>query len=60
MGGVFNVVNLHLYHYAGIGQRSDSELQANNQVKYVDPDGRLAKEATIKVILYIYCNAGAH
>ena len=29
MGGVFNVVNLHLYHYAG-----------NNPVKYVDPDGR--------------------
>jgi hypothetical protein len=26
---VFNVVNLHLYHYAG-----------NNPVKYVDPDGR--------------------
>ena len=24
----------------GIGQRSDSELQANNPVKYVDPDGR--------------------
>ena len=41
MGGVFNVVNLQLYHYAGIGQRSDSELQANNPVKYVDPDGRL-------------------
>lgn len=29
MGGVFNVVNLHLYHYAG-----------NNPVKYNDPDGR--------------------
>ena len=29
MGGVFNVVNLHLYHYAG-----------NNPVKYVDPDGK--------------------
>jgi hypothetical protein len=28
MGGVFNTVNLHLYHYAG-----------NNPVKYVDPDG---------------------
>jgi hypothetical protein len=28
MGGVFNVVNLHVYHYAG-----------NNPVKYVDPDG---------------------
>ena len=29
MGGVFNTVNLHLYHYAG-----------NNPVKYVDPDGK--------------------
>ncbi|WP_461248391.1 RHS repeat-associated core domain-containing protein, partial [Treponema sp. R6D11] len=28
MGGVFNVVNLHVYHYAG-----------NNPVKYVDPNG---------------------
>ena len=28
-GGVFNVVNLQLYHYAG-----------NNPVKYPDPDGR--------------------
>ncbi|EMB24775.1 RHS repeat-associated core domain-containing protein [Treponema denticola OTK] len=30
MGGVFNTVNLHVYHYAG-----------NNPVKYTDPDGRL-------------------
>jgi murein DD-endopeptidase MepM/ murein hydrolase activator NlpD len=29
MGGVYNLVNLHLYHYAG-----------NNPVKYTDPDGR--------------------
>jgi hypothetical protein len=28
-GGVFNLVNLHAYHYAG-----------NNPVVYVDPDGR--------------------
>jgi hypothetical protein len=31
MGGVFNTVNLHLYHYAG-----------NNPVKYTDPDGKAA------------------
>ncbi|QSI03477.1 RHS repeat-associated core domain-containing protein [Treponema pedis] len=30
MGGVFNTVNLYVYHYAG-----------NNPVKYTDPDGRL-------------------
>ena len=30
MGGVYNTVNLHVYHYAG-----------NNPVKYTDPDGRL-------------------
>jgi hypothetical protein len=29
MGGVFNVVNMHTYHYTG-----------NNSVKYTDPDGR--------------------
>jgi hypothetical protein len=29
MGGIYNYVNLHAYHYAG-----------NNPVKYVDPDGR--------------------
>ncbi|MGI5174090.1 hypothetical protein H0R92_10905 [Treponema sp. OMZ 840] len=40
MGGIYNTVNFHLYHYAGIGQRSDSELQANNPVKYTDPTGR--------------------
>jgi hypothetical protein len=32
MGGVFNTVNLHLYHYAG-----------NNPVKYTHPDGRMPK-----------------
>jgi hypothetical protein len=29
MGGIFNVVNLHVYHYSG-----------NNPIKYTDPDGR--------------------
>ena len=43
MGGIYNTVNLSVYHYAGIGQRSDSELQANNPVKYIDPDGRTTK-----------------
>ena len=33
MGGVYNTVNLHLYHYAG-----------NNPVKYEDPDGKVVDE----------------
>jgi len=36
MGGIFNIVNMHAYHYAG-----------NNPVKYVDPDGR---ETTVLVM----------
>ena len=34
MGGLFNSVNLNLFHYAG-----------NNPVRYVDPDGNSAKSA---------------
>jgi RHS repeat-associated protein len=34
MGGVFNTVNLHTYHYAG-----------NNPVKYTDPTGLNSEEA---------------
>ena len=47
MGDVFNTVNLSVYHYAGIGQRSDSELQANNPVKYTDPDGESATSTVV-------------
>jgi RHS repeat-associated protein len=36
MGGVYNTVNLHVYHYAG-----------NNPVKYVDPDGREDDESEL-------------
>jgi len=36
MGGVFNVVNMHVYHYAG-----------NNPVKYTDPDGNQKDYSTI-------------
>jgi hypothetical protein len=35
MGGIYNVINMHLYHYAG-----------NNPIKYTDPDGRSAWENT--------------
>jgi RHS repeat-associated protein len=34
MGGVFNYVNMHMYHYAG-----------NNPIKYTDPNGRENKKA---------------
>jgi hypothetical protein len=36
MGGVFNYVNLHVYHYAG-----------NNPLNYVDPDGRETRKEQI-------------
>ena len=39
-GGIFNIVNMHAYHYAG-----------NNPVKYVDPDGNRRQ---CDVLNYIY------
>jgi hypothetical protein len=38
MGGVFNLVNLHTYHYAG-----------NNPVKYTDPDGKYNIDFTFTI-----------
>ena len=35
-GGVYNTVNLNVYHYAGYSQRS---FELYNPVKYVDPTG---------------------
>ena len=40
MGGVYNTVNLHLYHYAG-----------NNPVKYEDPDGRIVRSANSSIMM---------
>nr|WP_253685058.1 RHS repeat-associated core domain-containing protein [Treponema sp. OMZ 792] len=42
MGGVFNVINLHVYHYAGDSQRS---FELYNPIKYTDPDGRETKHS---------------
>jgi hypothetical protein len=39
-GGVFNYVNLHVYHYAG-----------NNPVKYTDPDGEVIAPVLIKLLV---------
>jgi RHS repeat-associated protein len=46
-GGVFNYVNLHVYHYAG-----------NNPVKYTDPDGRRNVYAFIKIEGFTTTNRG--
>ena len=45
MGGIYNTVNLHLYHYAG-----------NNPVKYTDPDGRDIE--TVKETIRIFIDLG--
>jgi RHS repeat-associated protein len=46
MGGVFNVVNMHAYYYAG-----------NNPVKYTDPDGEKVKNKTSRYIYIRFENA---
>jgi RHS repeat-associated protein len=43
MGGVFNTVNLHVYHYAG-----------NNPVKYIDPDGLSPRPLTLHEQEYVF------
>jgi len=48
MGGVFNYVNLHAYHYAG-----------NNPVKYVDPDGEVINIAAAGVGAVVGAGIGA-
>jgi RHS repeat-associated protein len=47
MGGIFNYVNLHVYHYAG-----------NNPVKYLDPDGREQNDVQ-KKYTQLLANIGA-
>jgi RHS repeat-associated protein len=47
MGGVYNYVNLHVYHYAG-----------NNPVKYVDPDGKADIVKIIAGLSFIAGSAG--
>jgi RHS repeat-associated protein len=42
MGGIFNTVNLHTYHYAG-----------NNPVKYIDPDGRSPWDSILDLVLIL-------
>jgi hypothetical protein len=45
MGGIYNLVNLHLYHYAG-----------NNPVKYTDPDGREDKPSLVSRVINMFKN----
>ena len=40
MGGIYNTINAHLYHYAG-----------NNPVKYTDPDGRILTPSPLQALI---------
>ena len=42
MGGVYNVINLHLYHYSN-----------NNPLAYIDPDGRKSRPISSNELSYI-------
>ncbi len=43
IGGIYNYVNLHLYHYAG-----------NNPIKYLDPDGRTPRSNKLSESRYMF------
>jgi len=45
MGGIYNTVNFHLYHYAG-----------NNPVKYIDPTGKVLFQIQEKYLMTDYPN----
>jgi RHS repeat-associated protein len=47
-GGIYNLVNLHVYHYAG-----------NNPLKYTDPDGKADKPSLVSRMINLFKNDGS-